>query len=277
MLLICSRKHRPGLFKVYQIRIPYWPMAAVSESALQMKIRILQRIPASRTRKYLLVSNHVRQLLFPVEGCDISLDEEKISPFLWFYGGTEEQVSSGDQKLLKLIRLPLITNLFRIGRLKDLIKREISPERNLHPLLRTQAASRYMQIFLEAHRENHPLFPAVVETAKLVVFRWSLRTATVLSESGILWTEPRNLVAGINSRKGSAFDELATERDRAFSMVIGRNDVAEQILCSCPDFGLSSILPCTESTGVLQGYSSVEKAGLIRWRLSLWTAFPISE
>ena len=37
---------------------------------------------------------------------DISLDEERISSFCDFMAETEEQVSSDDQKLLKLIRLP---------------------------------------------------------------------------------------------------------------------------------------------------------------------------
>jgi uncharacterized protein YlaN (UPF0358 family) len=218
---------------------------------------------------------------------DISLDEGKNIPsFCDFMAETEEQVSSDDQKLLKLIRLPF-DNVNLVAVLED--SGEFDPRGNFSreeltsSLKNTERLPRYMQIFLEAHHENHPLFPGLIVRDQL---NW-LFFDEVTSHSNSFIREwytfelnIRNLAAGINSRKGlKHFDELATERDRAISsVVIGRNDVAEQILrSSAPDFGLSSILPWTErvlafSRGTLLDFEK----GLdsIRWEtLSDLTAF----
>ncbi len=211
---------------------------------------------------------------------DISLDEGKNVPsFTDFIAETEEQVTGADRKLLKLIRLPFDNdNLISI--LEN--KTDFDPKGNFSrdtltsSIKNPEILPRYMQLFLEAYKESRQVFPGLINRDQL---NWLFFDEVIANNNAFIkeWftfeLNLRNLVAGINSRKGlKHFDEMATERDRAVStMIIGRNDVAELILRSnAPDFGLSSILPWTEKVLAISRGNLLEmEKGLdsLRWEM----------
>ncbi|NLG15894.1 MAG: DUF2764 family protein [Fibrobacter sp.] len=211
---------------------------------------------------------------------DISLDEGKNVPsFTDFIAETEEQVTGTDRKLLKLIRLPFDNdNLISI--LEN--KTDFDPKGNFSrdtltsSIKNPEILPKYMQLFLESYKENRQVFPGLINRDQL---NWFFFDEVIANNNAFIkeWftfeLNLRNLVAGINSRKGlKHFDELATERDKAVStMIIGRNDVAELILRSnAPDFGLSSILPWTEKVLAISRGNLLEmEKGLdsLRWEM----------
>lgn len=211
---------------------------------------------------------------------DISLDEGKNVPsFTDFIAETEEQVTGADRKLLKLIRLPFDNdNLISI--LEN--KTDFDPKGNFSrdtltsSIKNPEILPRYMQLFLEAYKESRQVFPGLINRDQL---NWLFFDEVIANNNAFIKERftfelnLRNLVAGINSRKGlKHFDEMATERDRAVStMIIGRNDVAELILRSnAPDFGLSSILPWTEKVLAISRGNLLEmEKGLdsLRWEM----------
>ena len=110
----------------------------------------------------------------------------------------------------------------------------------------------YMQQFLETYNENRSPQQGLTPEDQLA---WFFYEAMCESENEFIreWftfdLHLRNVVAGINCRKElSHLDELATDRDKASSvLIIGRDEVAEAILRSnAADFGITSEFPYVE-------------------------------
>ena len=219
---------------------------------------------------------------------DLILDEGKNVPsFVEFMEELEEQISSGDLELLRCIRLPLDnSNLITVLQNS---KKEFDPRGNF---TREEIASaikngdglpEYMLTFLEAYKENRlPSSPLIAED-QLNCFFYEQMIAhpnQFIREWFTFELNLRNLIAGINSRRGlQHFDALASERERAIaSVLIGINDEAEMILRSnAPDFGLSSQLPWAERVINLSRSTLLEfekGIDLLRWdMLNELTAF----
>jgi len=219
---------------------------------------------------------------------DLILDEGKNAPsFSEFVAELQEQISSGDLELLHCIRLPLDnSNLITVLQNS---KREFDPRGNFTRDEITSAIKNgdglpeYMLRFLEAYKENRlPSSPLIAED-KLNSFFYEQMIShpnQFIREWFTFELNLRNLIAGINSRKGlEHFDALASERERATaSVLIVVNDEAEMILRSnAPDFGLSSQLPWAERVINLSRSTLLEfekGIDLLRWdMLNELTAF----
>ncbi len=210
---------------------------------------------------------------------DLILDEGKNVPsFSEYITELEEQVSSGDLELLRCIRLP-IDNSNLITVLQN-SKKEFDPRGNF---TRDEIASAikngdglpdYMLTFLEAYRENR--LPSSLLTTEDQL-NWFFYEQMIVHPNQFIreWftfeLNLRNLIAGINSRKGlEHFDALGSERERSVAAVlIGVNDEAEMILRSnAPDFGLSSQLSWVERVINLSRSTLLEfekGIDLLRW------------
>ncbi len=188
---------------------------------------------------------------------DLILDEGKnISSFSEFMEELQEQISSGDQELLRCIRLPLDnSNLITVLQNS---KKEFDPHGNFtrdeisYAIKNGDGLPEYMLAFLEAYKENRlPSSPLIAQDQLNCFFyeRMIAHPNQFIREWFTFELNLKNLIAGVNSRKGlEHFDALASERERAVaSVIIGVNDEAEMILRSnAPDFGLSSQLSWVE-------------------------------
>lgn len=188
---------------------------------------------------------------------DLVLDEGKNLPsFSEFIADMNQQVSEGDRELLRSVQLP-IDNSNLIALLENSERKFDSrgyySRDELAAAIKTgDGLPSYMISFLEAYRENRlPAANLILEDQ----LNWFFYEYMIDHDNAFVkeWftfeLDCRNLIAGINSRKGlEHFEALATERERAAaSVVLGLNDVAELILRSnAPDFGLSSQLPWAE-------------------------------
>jgi hypothetical protein len=211
---------------------------------------------------------------------DIALDEGKTAPFLEFVSEIAEQLEPSDQKLLQWIRFPfdnfnLITLLENSGREFDL-RANFSSETLVAAVQNPDELPQYMQAFLESYHENKPVFQGLTWEDQLCwLFYEEVATGNnqFLRDWFSLDMDLRNLIAGINSRKGLAHIEaLSSERDRSItSLIVGRNEVAELILRSnAADFGFSGVLPWVDKVLGLKHDSLVEfEKGIdsIRWDL----------
>ena len=188
---------------------------------------------------------------------DLILDEGKTFPaFADFMSEVQEQVTGSDWELFKSIRLPFdnanLVNILEHSNREFNNRGNYSREDLSAAIKFPETLPQYMQAYLDAHRDNRPLFPGLVSEDQLnwLFFEQMIQhTNRFIREWFTFELDLRNLIAGINSRKGlSHFDALATDRERSLSaVVITRNDVAETILRSnAPDFGVVSMIPWAE-------------------------------
>ena len=212
---------------------------------------------------------------------DLLLDEGKqpISSVDFLYEATE-QLFAADLNLLNLLRLPfdnqnLLSLLLKSGKAFD--KKGSIDEDDLTAALKcADSLPDYMQRFIEGFRENRPPAPGLTAADQLAWFFYEEMTDhsdPFIREWYTFDLQLRNVLAGINSRKGLPhFDELATEREKAVSvLVIGRDDIAEAILRSnAPDFGLSTLLPWVDRLVTLSHSEMAEfEKGIdtVRWEI----------
>jgi hypothetical protein len=188
---------------------------------------------------------------------DVLLDEGK-QPHSCeeFAAEASEQLNRNDLALFNLFRLPFDNvNLLNLLEKKDAVfdKRGSLEEEVLSAALKIpDDLPVYMQLFIDAYRENRSPAPGLVPRDQLAWFFYEEMTCRhdpFIRKWYRFDLQLRNIIAGINCRREFAhLEELATERERAASVVVvGRDDVAEAVLRSnAPDFGLSQQLPWVE-------------------------------
>lgn len=188
---------------------------------------------------------------------DLLLDEGKQQvSCLVFINEAAEQLKELDFNLFNLLRLP-----FDNKNLLSLILKSDHPYDNRGSIGEVDLAEGvknpdmlpgYMELFVEAYRENRPPVQGLTPEDQLAWFFYEELTGhnePFIREWYTFDLNLRNILAGLNCRKDlEHIDELATDRDKAFNaVIIGRDEVAESILRSnAQDFGLSAQLPWVE-------------------------------
>lgn len=188
---------------------------------------------------------------------DIFLDEGK-QPLscIECVGEIREQLSQTDTGLFSFLQYPfdngnLISLLTKNGETFD--PRGCFSEEDLTASLKVpDDLPEYMQLFLEAHRENRFPQQGLTPEDRLAWFFYEEvceNDNEFIREWFTFDRNLRNVIAGVNCRKElSHLDILATDRDKAAAvLLIGRDDVAEGILRSnAADFGVTSQFPYVE-------------------------------
>jgi hypothetical protein len=200
--------------------------------------------------------------------------DKKVAGFAEFLNNTADLVHATDARLMNefrwkydnsnLLSLLHITsdNAFDARGSKDLPALE-------EEIKNTEDAPAYRATFIEAFKQDKPLFPGLSWENQLAALFFN----TMLAHKNLFvrqWFEfelnLRNILAAANCQSSSA--------DAGFSLalaseVLPLNDIAEQLLKSqAPDFGLSSQFPWMDKLVTAKGESPVEHQktiDLIRW------------
>lgn len=173
-----------------------------------------------------------------------------------------EQLLPKDLQLFGVVRYPFDNaNLVALLEKKEQqhdTRGTISAEELSLTLKNPDVLPEYMQLFLEAHKENRFPQPGLTLPDQLnwFFYTWAAHhTNPFIAEWFTFEQNLRNVVAGFNAQKGlSHLDDQATEREKAVAaFIVGRDEVAEAVLrSSSPDFGLGTQHPWVEK---LLGFS----------------------
>lgn len=212
---------------------------------------------------------------------DILLDEGRLqAACIEFASEAQEQLSEPDFDRFNLLRLPFDNaNLVNMVEKRDLPfdRRGSMDEASLSEGIKSpDTLPSYMQLFIEAYRENRPPHPGLVAADQLAWFFYE-EVGQSRDEFVREWytfdLQLRNVVAAINCRANLAhLDALSTDRERAANvLLVGRDDTAEALLRSnAPDFGLGVQLPWIDRVTALSRNKPVEfEKGIdtLRWEI----------
>jgi len=221
-----------------------------------------------------------REYEFLVAGLpELLLEDSKgVPPFRAFISAVEESVlAEKDLAVVNAMRLPIDNRNFvnMLDSKEEFDDRGCFSREDLEESVRSpDALPKYMRKYLEARKENKPLFPGLTEIDQL---SWLFYDEMAESPNAFLrdWfafdLDLRNVIAGINIRKElHHIEALATERDRpGVFTIINTGTAAESVQKSAaPDFGLSGEYPWIEKVlSLTRGNQTDTEKGLddLRW------------